>query len=165
MDHLMKIVKEFRAAIDTAKEEGEFDEDICFHHFPRGCCGDASDLLAQYLLDNNITSWYVCGTHYPKGGTDEENWERVQSHAWLTTMDPRCTTNYNIIDITGDQFCHDPEYGRFNSSVYIGQMDWFHRLFEFSEGDVHENHGIQYLGMIASPRLYILYNTIIKRIS
>jgi hypothetical protein len=33
------------------------------------CCGDTSDLLAQYLLDKDIKADYVCGTYW--GKTDE----------------------------------------------------------------------------------------------
>ncbi|MFT8349294.1 transglutaminase domain-containing protein [Clostridium saccharoperbutylacetonicum] len=43
--------------------------------FPRGCCGDASNLLAKFLRDNGIECEYVCGI---KG---------QQSHVWLECDD------------------------------------------------------------------------------
>lgn len=37
---------QFRAVIDATQAEGEFERDVAFSHFPRGCCGDAfHDLL------------------------------------------------------------------------------------------------------------------------
>ncbi len=49
-----KLASEFRTAIEMAKKEGEFEADFIFSRFPRGCCGDVSSLLGQYLLENNI---------------------------------------------------------------------------------------------------------------
>ncbi len=54
-----KLASEFRTAIEMAKKEGEFEADFIFSRFPRGCCGDVSSLLGQYLLENNIKSNYV----------------------------------------------------------------------------------------------------------
>ncbi|AQR94643.1 hypothetical protein CLSAP_19560 [Clostridium saccharoperbutylacetonicum] len=34
---------------------------IAIFEFPRGCCGDASNLLAKFLRDNGIECEYVCG--------------------------------------------------------------------------------------------------------
>ena len=51
-----KLASEFRTAIEMAKKEGEFEADFIFSRFPRGCCGDVSSLLGQYLLENNITN-------------------------------------------------------------------------------------------------------------
>ena len=45
-----KLASEFRTAIEMAKKEGEFEADFIFSRFPRGCCGDVSSLLGQYLL-------------------------------------------------------------------------------------------------------------------
>lgn len=154
------LVKKFRTGIDAAKLGGSFQDDISFYKFPRGCCGDASDLLAHYLLENEIQTWYVCGTHYPSQGTAEESWEGIQSHAWLTTADPRRTKHYQIIDITGDQFENDPEYYCFDIPAYVGPMDRFHQLFEVDGRDVHENKGIGALGKFAAPRLWRLYHII-----
>ena len=45
-----------------AKKEGEFEADFIFSRFPRGCCGDVSSLLGQYLLENNIAENILAGT-------------------------------------------------------------------------------------------------------
>lgn len=49
-------------------------------------------MLAQFLLENGIRTYYVCG-EYRDG-----SFENFRSHAWLLA------NNQIIIDITGDQF-------------------------------------------------------------
>lgn len=147
-----KLVQNFRDAIDEAKANGEFNDDISFHKFPCGCCGDASDLLAEFLLKNDIETYYVCGT-YRDGSFDE-----MQSHAWLKTEDGM------IIDITGDQFRYDPNFMNYSKPVYIGEIDAFHRLFEVENRDVKKNYGLKPSENRCQQRLYELYNTIMKHI-
>jgi hypothetical protein len=59
--------------------------------FPKGSCGDATLLLARFLLDSGFGAFdYVCGeTASERGG--------LQTHAWLQR-------GRLIIDITADQF-------------------------------------------------------------
>lgn len=147
-----KLVQNFRDAIDEAKANGEFNDDISFHKFPCGCCGDASDLLAEFLLKNGIKTYYVCGT-YRDGSFDE-----MQSHAWLETEDGM------IIDITGDQFRYNPNFMNYSETVYIGERDAFHILFEVEKRDVKKNYGLKPSGNRCQQRLYELYNTIMKHI-
>lgn len=54
MKEIEQFATQFRRAIDLALEAGEFDNDSIYRRFPRACCGDTSDLLAQYLLDKGI---------------------------------------------------------------------------------------------------------------
>jgi hypothetical protein len=134
-----------------AKDSGDFNKDIIFYRFPHGCCGDISDLLAQYLLDNGIMKYYVCGNYYYDDQT-----QNAQSHAWLWTEDK------TIIDITGDQFKNDSDFLNYDVAVYVGPMDEFHKLFEVEERDVHKNVGLNALGDICQPRLSELYRKIMK---
>lgn len=152
MSEIERLVNQFRDAIDMARDSGDFDKDISFYKFPRGCCGDASDLLAQFLLENGIRTYYVCGM-YSFGPR-----ENAQSHAWLLT------DNHTIIDITGDQFKCNPVFLNYNNPVYVGAEDDFHRLFEVEDRDVHENKGLKNLGSMCQPRLFELYRKIIKYI-
>jgi len=153
MKDIKRLVNQFRNTIDQARDEGKFDKDVSFNNFPLGCCGDASDLLSQYLLDNGIRTYYVCGT-YSNG-----SFESVRSHAWLLTDDQI------IIDISGDQFKNNSEFLNYNRTVYIGKKDKFHGLFEVEDGDVRENIGLIALGNMCQPRLNELYCKIIKYIS
>lgn len=144
------LVYEFRAAIDQANAQGEFAFDQSFLRFPCGCCGDASELLAQYLLEHGIRSTYVCGNRYfddPEEGT--------QSHAWLRV-------DGLIIDITGDQFCDRISYYNYDQRVYIGPGDAFHDLFYVNKRDIHEFNGIDNYSSTCQYRLSKLYGIIRK---
>lgn len=71
-------------------------ESISFREFPRGACGDASELLGEYLRDCGLGDWmYISGIESAPDGNC--------THAWL-----ECDGIY--IDITGDQFvdCDKP---------------------------------------------------------
>lgn len=142
----------FRTALYSAYQDGMFVKDIRFRTFPRGCCGDACYLLAEYLRRAGIeTIWY---------STERNDW----SHAWLVVKDERVKppttrpfywpeelevdlkrygiehpesgfklTNYEssdftegiIVDITGDQFSDCDE------AIFVGKADKFHQSFEF----------------------------------
>ena len=153
MSDISCISTQFRKAIESALLEGEFDNDITFNTFPRGCCGDASTLLSQYLLECKIRTFYVCGYYYY---TDET--KNRQFHAWLWTQDK------TIIDITGDQFRDDVTFLNYNIPVYVGAGDEFHRLFNVDERNVHENLGLDGFRGASMSRLYNLYDKITKRI-
>lgn len=89
MNKIYELAKEFRDAIEEAKEDGEFVKDIRFRHFPSGCCDDTCELLAQYLLEHGIGTRQVLGAY--RDGISENN----TGHAWLIK-------GRIIIDITGD---------------------------------------------------------------
>ncbi|MGL5331147.1 MAG: hypothetical protein ACRDD7_17925 [Peptostreptococcaceae bacterium] len=146
MNDIKRLVRQFRDAIDVARDIGDFDNDFSFNKFPRGCCGDTSDLLAQFLLENQIRTYYVYGMY------------RGQSHAWLLT------DNKTIIDITGDQFKDNSDFLNYDKSVYVGTEDDLHRLFKVENRNIRENSGLDVLGSMCEPRLNELYNKIIKYI-
>lgn len=152
MKDIKRLANQFRNAVDAARDAGEFDKDFSFNNFPRGCCGDASDLLAQYLLDHGIRTYYVCGT-YSNG-----HFENIQSHAWLVTDDQI------IIDITGDQFRNNSEFLYYDKTIYVGTKNIFHDLFRIEDRDIHENRGLNSLGGMCQSRLNELYNKITKYI-
>lgn len=151
MKKIESLAWEFRKAMDGAKESEEFKSDIVYKNFPRGCCGDTSDLLAQYLLEHGIKTLYVCGTY--RDGC----FENLQSHAWLLCMDSEV-----IVDITGDQFKYDPVFLNYDKSVYVGKMDEFHELFDVDDRDVHVCHGLSQVGDFNYPRLKSIYDIIKK---
>lgn len=152
MKDIRELASQFRMAIDLAKENGEFDGDFSFKTFPKGCCGDASDLLAQFLLENGIKTYYVCGKYY---GKSYEDW---CSHAWLMTGENV------IIDITGDQFKQEPKFYNNNAKTYVGMGNEFYKLFEVESRDIHEDKGIYSLNSMCLPRLVKLYKAIAKYI-
>lgn len=78
------VVLKFRLAIENLTEK-DFGESTWFSQFPRGCCGDTSQLLSKFLEENGIVTVFVNGVH------------NTQWHAWLEYM------GY-VIDATADQF-------------------------------------------------------------
>lgn len=148
MKDIAQFATRFREAIDLALEAGEFDSDSIYRRFPRACCGDTSDLLAQYLLEKGIKTDYVCGTYW--GGPDENG----QSHAWLIV------DKHIIVDITGDQFSGRSNFLNYDKSVYVGEEDDFHRLFEVEDRDAYEHHGLNALSVFCASRLWNLYRKI-----
>ena len=173
MDAITELVQAFRAKLDCAYNEGLFSNDIIFHRFPRGCCGDTCYLLAEYLKSHGIQTIYVCGAF------------RGQSHAWLVIKDNRIhmpapkhntmpgelrellttcgeeaqngpmdipeyedsnLSNGILIDITADQFGQAP--------LYVGPMDPFHQKFTFNFA--HDYNGF------GNNRLSHLYGLIMR---
>ena len=147
MNRIIHLAEQFRNAIDIAYENGDFEFDICFRDFPRGCCGDTCDLLGEFLLRHGVKTCYICGC-----------FENGQTHAWLLTDDDI------IVDITGDQFKDNFVFLNYNISVYVGKKDKFHDLFEVAPRDVRENVGINVSDGMCASRLRDLYRKIIKYI-
>ena len=135
----------FRQAIEKAKFAGEFTNDRILFKFPTACCGDASCLLGQYLLDYGISSKYVCGMYYDNTG--------CQSHAWIEVGDI-------IVDITGDQFKLQSKFFYYDIPVFVGKPDEMHLLFEVEEINVRPTAPLDKLGPFAAPRLSRLYKSI-----
>lgn len=106
---LEDIVLRFRQAIVEAKRDFEFDRDDRMSLFPRGCCDDASELLAHYLYTLGYNDLVEVNAVY-----DDGIFENITNHVWLE--------NHRgvIIDITADQFMEDTE-------VYIGEYNAFYR--------------------------------------
>lgn len=77
INQILSLTKKYRAAIEKAYNNGDFDDDFSFAQFPRGCCGATCYVLAKYLKEKGIGSIYVCGVEYP------------QTHAWLVIKDDR----------------------------------------------------------------------------
>ena len=152
MEEVIGLVMQFREAIEIARYENEFREDICFGSFPLGCCGDTSDLLAHYLLKHDIETYYICGNYYG----DNEGYG--QSHAWLELSDG------TIIDITGDQFKYNDIFMNYSIPVYVGEKDEFHAMFDVDDRDIRKGVALEYLGEVCYPRLKCLYDIISKYI-
>ena len=96
--------------------KSDFDNTTTFYcssDFPKGCCGDATELIGLYLLKvHGIESEYVCGEGFMNNS--------YQSHAWLLCQ------GY-IIDITADQF---NDLGYELPDVLIQVQSDFHDSFD-----------------------------------
>lgn len=71
--------------VRRAFEQGELSLPS-FDEFPRGSCGDASEMLGQFLHDAGLGRWYLHST-----------WFGEWSHGWIEQAGL-------IVDITADQF-------------------------------------------------------------
>ncbi|WP_331768068.1 hypothetical protein [Embleya sp. NBC_00896] len=84
----------FRAAMVCARGAGLFADDcLGLKTFPHGACGNACELLGEYLTSLGLGEWeIVTGQRHP------------QTHAWLERDEV-------IVDITADQFPDFPHGG------------------------------------------------------
>jgi hypothetical protein len=114
-----------------------------------GCCGDASDFLAQYLSENGIQTMSVFGTY------DIDGFDRKYPHAWLQI------NNGIIIDITGDQFSGNPDLLCFDEPCYVGYETNFHQLFN---GELCENYDFYRASNDNARKMQSLYEIIVKNI-
>lgn len=124
---LSELVLSFRNAIENAINN---NENIFNNSFPAGCCGDASDLLSQFLIDNDIGPIiYENRTYY------SNNEDNGKAHTWLIV--------YNlVVDITGDQFknLNTPLHNEI--PVYIGPKNDFYNIFNYEDGSYHYHNGL-----------------------
>lgn len=128
---LEELVHNFRKAIERAQDNGETGE--FFWKFPVGQCGNTSDMLAQYLIENKVGPIeYVNGTYYADDPNDPDN---HQSHAWLLVKGL-------VIDITCDQFKTHNTPLKCNRPVYIGPMSDYYRQFDTRGFENYWHHGL-----------------------
>ena len=50
LDKIKVLATSFRGAIEIAKDADEFDNDFAFPRFPKGCCGDTSDIWHSMIF-------------------------------------------------------------------------------------------------------------------
>ena len=142
---IKKLAIQLRNAIERAKRKGDFPKNDFINKFPRGCCGDASDMLAQYLMDNGISFKCVCGTYCD------------QSHEWLEV-------DNIIVDITSDQFNNNSMFNKSNfPPCYVGCENEFYKLFMQNINYRQSFFGLRGLNG-AYYRLNQLYTIIINNI-
>ncbi len=135
IDTLYQLASEFRIGIEECKNSDNNNPEW-FSRFPRGRCGDASDLLMYYFKQNGIESRYVSGSF------------NNQTHGWLEA-------DGLFIDITADQFEDIDEV-----ILIIGDYSWHSKFEGFSYRDTCFDEFNEY----AKERLFKLYNEILERI-
>lgn len=113
VEEIYNITEKFRLAILDAKFDRRFHYRDRMSNFPSGCCDDASDLLAYYLMEKfNLYTEQGNGTYHDKNPYNNTN------HAWLVL------NRKIIIDITAAQFgfC-----GVFSKDIYVGKSFSFYQ--------------------------------------
>ena len=139
----------FRKAIEIAYQKGLFFREQPFANFPRGCCGDTSDLLGEYLLEHGIRTKYVCGTYR------YDDFDNIYSHAWLEI------NGRIVVDITADQFKWNPLFQNVPTpSCYVGERNDFYRLFEVEPYQCRDFWGLDAFSELCVGRMRKLYDRI-----
>ncbi len=133
---IITLATQFRTAIENTP-----DLPVPFDTFPKGCCGDTSDLLAQWLWDNGYESRYYCGRRAPDQRT----------HAWLEVDDL-------VVDITGDQFSD------FSETIYVGPLTPFHIAFHIPEVEHDMVNGFHIYDAGSVAKLEWIYKKILEHI-
>jgi len=114
LDNLTKLASRFRWMIEEADLSDMITE--C-EKFPYGSCGDASILLAQYLIDAGCDlPTYVIGEIVEP--------TRLRSHAWLEL-------GGYVLDITADGFGPN-----IPSVIVTDNSDWHDQFKRFDEHPV-----------------------------
>jgi hypothetical protein len=122
LERLIDAVRDAAARFRAALEQGS----LRLHglqNFPRGSCGDASELLGQYLQDSGLGTW-----DYRLGFEPES----MNSHAWVEqgqvladiTADQFPDVSDPVV-VTADRSWHDARFPSSPSSK-IASLDWFH---------------------------------------
>ncbi|MEW9699069.1 transglutaminase domain-containing protein [Paenibacillus sp. SI8] len=136
IDKIKELGHLFRNAIEKL-EKSEFSSSTWFENFPRGCCGDTSDLFAKYLLTLGIQTEYVWGIN-----------SKRQSHGWLEYED-------YIMDLTADQF-HE-----ISERVLITREGIWYQQFKGQRRSIHD---FEKFSDFNSLRLGKIYGNVIKRL-
>lgn len=147
----------FRTGAEKAHEHRLFRSQP-FNDFPNACCGDAPELLAQYLMENyDSNSKYKC----VYGSFRDDDFDNFFGHSWLVINDSI------IVDITADQ-------RQFNNArmfpqnafvpCFVGVYSDFHSLFEIQPSQCRDFYGIETMGEYTFARLKTLYDIIIQNI-
>ncbi len=119
LDNLTKLASRFRLLIEETDLSDMITE--C-EKFPYGSCGDASILLAQYLIDAGCDlPTYVVGEIVEPTRLDPTN---LRSHAWLEL-------GGYVLDITGDGFGPN-----IPSVIVTDNSDWHDQFKRFDEHPV-----------------------------
>ena len=149
------LASRFRHGIEIAHEERLFRKPP-FAGFPNACCGDAPELLAQYLMDNDSDQSIRCKTVY--GTYRYDDFENFFGHSWLVVDDTF------IVDITADQRQFKNERIFPQDAVqpcFVGTDSEFHSMFEIEPFQCREFYGLRNLGEYSYQRMKDLYDVIL----
>ncbi|WP_336997878.1 hypothetical protein [Leclercia sp. M50] len=121
IDELTKFCTDVRKALEMADADDIHHKrtSLSMSDFPKGCCGDTTDLLA-YLIYEQFGELPLkrSGVYY-KHMNPDPRLQDGNSHAWLELSG-------KVIDLTADQF-NDRKF--FNPPVMITTDKSFHGLF------------------------------------
>lgn len=135
------IASRFRLILDQLKSTGNLNNSYGFRDFPRGACGDTSDIFIIYMRDV-----YGIKAEYWMGRLDNGS-----IHAWVVI-------NNLYIDLTADQFnsssmkyegvivCNPEDYPLNHLIVSkkkgvgptVGNINYFQEIYEYIKNAMHD---------------------------
>lgn len=152
---LKEIAYEFRKALEIVVEKGLYGRLTVFRSFPRGCCRYASDLLAEYLMNNGIENKRI---QMVEGELNECGY----THCWLVV------DNAVYVDITADQFEDKPYFQEYEPipSCYVVSCEGrsIHELFDNDKEKYLYKVGIDSYNEDISMKLHMVYDAVIQQI-
>lgn len=135
MNTIAELAAAFRRALDLLP--GNL-RPIALRDFPRGSCGDASDLLGTYLVERGLGPFEWVSADRTAGCN---GWQ-CQTHVWLRQ-------NALIVDITADQF----EEGR--APVIVTYDSPWHRSWIEQRSRVADFRKAGSIEFVALNRAYV----------
>ena len=133
-------VRELAAAFRDAIERCDRSSlPLSFEAFPCGSCGDVTNLLGKFLIEQGAGAFrYICGER----GNAGADWH---SHAWLEA-------DGVIVDITADQF---PEV---TEKVFVSTQSEWHATFRqepLHQADYQRNDEPTFLRLAKAYRVIV----------
>ncbi|MEI7143222.1 hypothetical protein WCT84_06490 [Pectobacterium brasiliense] len=121
INEIRRLSTKVRDILDASKKSDHSpNSSLGLSDFPKGCCGDTSEVLQVILHERlGISTTYKGMQHYHENKDGLSMLNNGASHAWLEF-------DGYIIDITADQFNED---GFNNDSVMVTTDKKFHKLF------------------------------------
>ena len=151
ISELEEIAFAFRNALEEARYDLKF-KNPCLMDFPRGSCGETSELIAEYLLKNKKIHCKIISAEISGDSFDD-----MFSHAWIEINDNI------IIDITADQYKYDNYFNEVKEWIvpcYVGKKTELHNMFEIIPNGIREFRGIEFYNDPSRTNLIYEYNIV-----
>ena len=152
MNFLKRLAYEFYEGLDFVSRKKQYGRLTVFGGFPNGCCRYASDLLAEYMIDNGIARERI---QMVEGETKEKGY----THCWLMIDD----TFY--VDITAGQFngkSYFKEYQPIESSCVVPKDTYLYECFDNKKMQYIRNVGINSYSYDTPFKLKVIYEAVIQ---
>ena len=155
IEFLTELSCKFRKALEYVSNNRLYGRLTLFAGFPNDCCRYTSDLLASFLIDNDIS---VERIQLVEGQTKKFGY----THCWLMIDETI------FVDITADQFNGKPYFKKYEPippCVFTKIGTYFYERFDETKTQFSRNVGIDtYSGDIPS-KLKAVYAETIKKLN
>jgi hypothetical protein len=154
IEEIYQLAFDFRCALEYVVEEGKYGRLTVFAHFPNGCCTYASDLLAEYLVENGVARERI---QLMNGEYTEYNY----THSWLMIDEGM------YLDISADQFIGKTGfeiYGYIPKCCAVSCGTYIYVPFENGKLNASRYFGIDSYSGDIPYKLREVYNAVMRRL-